>query len=152
MRGWGLLVLSLHVLSCLVSGVASGRTSSYVRTEFPSTDIPLDSEWFAIPKGYNAPQQVSNFVTRFQLIISAIIVQSVYCLHHAGTRFISPKVTMMERQLLYLGLLQKNLGQVKCFMARRSNMTRKQKEQQRIIRFTITNLDTYTIALLMALR
>ena len=74
MRGWGLLVLSLHVLSCLVSGVASGRTSSYVRTEFPSTDIPLDSEWFAIPKGYNAPQQVSNFVTRFQLIISAIIV------------------------------------------------------------------------------
>jgi len=58
MRGWGLLVLSLHVLSCLVSGVASGRTSSYVRTEFPSTDIPLESEWFAIPKGYNAPQQV----------------------------------------------------------------------------------------------
>ncbi|OEL24325.1 Bifunctional purple acid phosphatase 26 [Dichanthelium oligosanthes] len=58
MRGWGLLVLSLHVLSCMVSGVASGRTSSYVRTEFPSTDIPLESEWFAIPKGYNAPQQV----------------------------------------------------------------------------------------------
>ncbi|GJN38932.1 hypothetical protein PR202_gb28013 [Eleusine coracana subsp. coracana] len=58
MRRWDLLVLSQCVLLCLVSGVYSGRTSSYVRTEFPSTDIPLDSEWFAIPKGYNAPQQV----------------------------------------------------------------------------------------------
>ena len=77
MKGWGLLVLSLHVISCLVSGVASGRTSSYVRTEFPSTDIPLESEWFTIPKGYNAPQQVNSFVTRLQLIISAIIVYSV---------------------------------------------------------------------------
>jgi hypothetical protein len=29
-----------------------------VRTEYPSTDIPLESEWFAVPNGYNAPQQV----------------------------------------------------------------------------------------------
>ncbi|XP_066372086.1 phosphoenolpyruvate phosphatase-like isoform X2 [Miscanthus floridulus] len=75
MRGWGLLVLSLHVLSCLVSGVASGRTSSYVRTEFPSTDIPLDSEWFAIPKGYNAPQQVH--ITQGDYDGKAIIVSWV---------------------------------------------------------------------------
>jgi acid phosphatase type 7 len=76
MKGWGFLLLSLHVFSCLVSGVASGRTSPYVRTEFPSTDIPLESEWFAIPKGYNAPQQVNSFVTRLQLIVSVIIVYS----------------------------------------------------------------------------
>ncbi|KAJ3679148.1 hypothetical protein LUZ60_017159 [Juncus effusus] len=36
----------------------SGRTSSFVRTEFPSDDIPLDNEVFSVPKGYNAPQQV----------------------------------------------------------------------------------------------
>jgi hypothetical protein len=44
-----------------------------VRTAFPSTDIPLDSEWFAVPKGYNAPQQVKYFFTRLQLIISYIM-------------------------------------------------------------------------------
>lgn len=78
MRGWGLLVLSLHVLSCLVSGVASGRTSSYVRTEFPSTDIPLESEWFAIPKGYNAPQQVTLSPDS-----SSLLVLSLYSLFSA---------------------------------------------------------------------
>uniref|UniRef100_A0A453T6S8 Purple acid phosphatase n=2 Tax=Aegilops tauschii subsp. strangulata TaxID=200361 RepID=A0A453T6S8_AEGTS len=58
MRGLGFAALSLHVLLCLVNGAYSRRTSSYVRSEFPSTDMPLDSEWFATPKGYNAPQQV----------------------------------------------------------------------------------------------
>ncbi|XP_037463837.1 phosphoenolpyruvate phosphatase-like [Triticum dicoccoides] len=58
MRGLGFAALSLHVLLCLANGVSSRRTSSYVRSEFPSTDMPLDSEWFATPKGYNAPQQV----------------------------------------------------------------------------------------------
>jgi hypothetical protein len=76
MRRWNLLVLLPYVLLCLVSGGYSGRTSSYVRTEFPSTDIPLDSEWFSIPKGYNAPQQVSHFVTICQFIIGALNVYS----------------------------------------------------------------------------
>lgn len=57
--GWGLVaLLLLHALLCLANGVYSGRTSSYVRGEFPSTDIPLESDWFATPNGYNAPQQV----------------------------------------------------------------------------------------------
>jgi hypothetical protein len=63
MMGWGLAaLLLLHALLCLANGVYSGRTSSYVRGEFPSTDIPLESEWFATPNGFNAPQQVWNFV------------------------------------------------------------------------------------------
>lgn len=37
---------------------AAGLTSSFVRSEWPSVDIPLDNEVFALPKGHNAPQQV----------------------------------------------------------------------------------------------
>ncbi|KAI9117558.1 hypothetical protein K1719_011724 [Acacia pycnantha] len=33
-------------------------TSSFIRSEWPSVDIPLDNEVFAVPKGHNAPQQV----------------------------------------------------------------------------------------------
>ncbi|TVU08288.1 hypothetical protein EJB05_41688, partial [Eragrostis curvula] len=58
MKRLDLLLLSPYVFLCLIGAVYSGHTSSYVRKEFPSTDIPLESEWFAIPKGYNAPQQV----------------------------------------------------------------------------------------------
>ncbi|XP_037469951.1 phosphoenolpyruvate phosphatase-like [Triticum dicoccoides] len=58
MRIRGSLVLLMHVLLCLVSGAYSGRTSSYVRNEFPSDDIPLEHESLAVPKGHNAPQQV----------------------------------------------------------------------------------------------
>ena len=53
-----ILVLSVLVLSCASHGNA-GVTSSFVRSEWPAVDIPLDSEVFAAPKGYNAPQQVS---------------------------------------------------------------------------------------------
>ncbi|EEF31627.1 Purple acid phosphatase precursor, putative [Ricinus communis] len=35
-----------------------GITSSFIRSAFPSTDIPLDDPVFASPAGYNAPHQV----------------------------------------------------------------------------------------------
>lgn len=38
--------------------VYGGITSTFVRSEWPSVDIPLDNEVFAVPKGHNAPQQV----------------------------------------------------------------------------------------------
>ncbi|ONK78934.1 uncharacterized protein A4U43_C01F1150 [Asparagus officinalis] len=38
--------------------VSSGVTSSYVRSEFPAVDIPIDSKEFAVPKDQNAPQQL----------------------------------------------------------------------------------------------
>ncbi|KAK9141765.1 hypothetical protein Syun_011165 [Stephania yunnanensis] len=34
------------------------KASTVIRSEWPSDDIPLGHEAFAIPKGYNAPQQV----------------------------------------------------------------------------------------------
>lgn len=35
-----------------------GITSSFVRNEERSIDMPFDSDVFRIPPGYNAPQQV----------------------------------------------------------------------------------------------
>lgn len=52
----------LLVVSVLLSSVLHGDggiTSSYVRSEWPAVDIPLDHHVFKVPKGYNAPQQVS---------------------------------------------------------------------------------------------
>ncbi|CAA3002572.1 bifunctional purple acid phosphatase 26-like [Olea europaea subsp. europaea] len=51
------LLLSSILLSCINHAHAS-VTSAFVRLEWPSVDIPLDNEAFAVPKGYNAPQQV----------------------------------------------------------------------------------------------
>nr|XP_043624591.1 bifunctional purple acid phosphatase 26-like [Erigeron canadensis] len=51
--------LFLILLSLLISNVVhAGITSSFVRSEFPAVDMPLDHEVFAPPKGYNAPEQV----------------------------------------------------------------------------------------------
>ncbi|KAJ0759433.1 putative purple acid phosphatase [Helianthus annuus] len=35
-----------------------GVTSSFVRNEEKSIDMPFDSDVFRVPSGYNAPQQV----------------------------------------------------------------------------------------------
>lgn len=39
-----------------------GITSSYVRNDDLSLDMPLDSDVFRVPPGYNAPQQVCFLV------------------------------------------------------------------------------------------
>lgn len=68
------LLVVVLVLNSLENGSA-GITSTYIRTEWPSTDIPLDNQVFEIPKGHNAPQQVFFFplliVNYFGLEISA---------------------------------------------------------------------------------
>ncbi|KAL6223837.1 hypothetical protein ACLB2K_002695 [Fragaria x ananassa] len=51
------VVSCLVFSSCLRYGNA-GITSNFVRSEYPSVDIPLDHRVFAVPKGHNAPQQV----------------------------------------------------------------------------------------------
>lgn len=60
-EGWlstfQLLLPILIILSSVENG-NTGTTSTFVRTEWPSIDIPLDHEVFRIPKGHNAPQQV----------------------------------------------------------------------------------------------
>ncbi|XP_042494803.1 bifunctional purple acid phosphatase 26 isoform X2 [Macadamia integrifolia] len=52
-----MLLISIVFLSSVDNGSA-GITSTFIRSDWPSIDIPLDSEVFAVPKGYNAPQQV----------------------------------------------------------------------------------------------
>ncbi|CAN6802005.1 unnamed protein product, partial [Brassica oleracea] len=52
------LLLVVAVLLSLVLQGQGGITSSYVRSEWPAVDIPLDHKVFKVPKGYNAPQQV----------------------------------------------------------------------------------------------
>ncbi|PQQ08621.1 Bifunctional purple acid phosphatase 26 [Prunus yedoensis var. nudiflora] len=52
-----LTLTSFVFLSCLRNGNA-GITSTFIRSEYPSVDIPLGNKVFAVPKGHNAPQQV----------------------------------------------------------------------------------------------
>ncbi|KAM7511577.1 hypothetical protein LguiB_010452 [Lonicera macranthoides] len=52
-----LLLVSFVFLGFVDNGSA-GVTSTFIRSEWPSVDIPLDDKAFAIPKGHNAPQQV----------------------------------------------------------------------------------------------
>ncbi|OAY47013.1 bifunctional purple acid phosphatase 26 [Manihot esculenta] len=52
------LVLTFFLFWGLVKNGDAGITSSFIRTEWPSVDIPLDNEVFAVPDGHNAPQQV----------------------------------------------------------------------------------------------
>ena len=53
------LSITFFVFMCCVENGNARITSAFVRSEFPSVDIPIDHEVFAVPKGYNAPQQVS---------------------------------------------------------------------------------------------
>lgn len=48
----GLVLLSFAKIS------SGGRTSSFVRNDDLSHDMPLDTDVFSVPPGYNAPQQV----------------------------------------------------------------------------------------------
>ncbi|KAJ6408109.1 hypothetical protein OIU84_011420 [Salix udensis] len=52
------LILVFVIFSGFVKNGNAGKTSSFIRSEWPSIDIPLDNEVFAVPKGHNAPQQV----------------------------------------------------------------------------------------------
>ncbi|KAF6158100.1 hypothetical protein GIB67_014894 [Kingdonia uniflora] len=52
------IVLIALVSFSFVNCGSAGITSSFMRSEWPSIDIPLDNKVFEVPKGYNAPQQV----------------------------------------------------------------------------------------------
>jgi hypothetical protein len=72
-RFQGLLLLSLALILILnLVFVCNGGTSSiFVRKIEKSVDMPLDSDVFHVPSGYNAPQQVF-FVTSFSKLIHGI--------------------------------------------------------------------------------
>lgn len=40
-----------------------GKTSTFVRKVEKTVDMPLGSDVFAVPPGYNAPQQVSMLIS-----------------------------------------------------------------------------------------
>ena len=50
----------LLVVSIFLGVCEAGLTSSYVRETGIATDMPLDSDVFRVPRGYNAPQQVTH--------------------------------------------------------------------------------------------
>lgn len=60
--GWQCLQLQLTLLLFVFLGLLcygdAGITSTFIRSMWPSIDIPLNHEVFKVPKGYNAPQQV----------------------------------------------------------------------------------------------
>lgn len=55
--GGGVLLVGCLILSVLEL-CSCGVTSAYVRNDDLSLDMPLDSDVFRVPPGYNAPQQV----------------------------------------------------------------------------------------------
>lgn len=52
------VMLTAVVAAGLVGFCQGGITSSFVRKAEKGTDMPIDSDVFAVPPGYNAPQQV----------------------------------------------------------------------------------------------
>ncbi|GKV46971.1 hypothetical protein SLEP1_g53926 [Rubroshorea leprosula] len=59
---WGctrfVLVLAVGFIFSVAQVCNGGRTSSFVRNDDLSLDMPIDSDVFRVPPGYNAPQQV----------------------------------------------------------------------------------------------
>jgi hypothetical protein len=53
-----LLVSIFILLTSFTKNGNAGITSEFTRSEWPSKDIPLTSQEFSVPEGYNAPQQV----------------------------------------------------------------------------------------------
>nr|AFK42558.1 unknown [Lotus japonicus] len=67
-----LLALSLVLILNVAHG---GKTSTFVRKVEKTVDMPFDSDVFAVPPGYNAPQQVH--ITQGDLEGKALIVSWV---------------------------------------------------------------------------
>lgn len=54
----GLVAAVILLLIVAVKVCDGGMTSSYLRNDDLAHDMPLDSDVFQVPAGYNAPQQV----------------------------------------------------------------------------------------------
>ena len=59
-RAMGLVLVLGFVIFCIADVCKAGTTSSFIRNDDLSLDMPLDSDVFQVPPGYNAPQQVSR--------------------------------------------------------------------------------------------
>ncbi|XP_043696041.1 purple acid phosphatase-like isoform X2 [Telopea speciosissima] len=73
MENWGthaIVLVGFFLSSALLCN--GGVTSSYVKVIYPSVDMPLNSDVFSVPPGYNAPQQVH--ITQGDLVGQSMIV------------------------------------------------------------------------------
>jgi acid phosphatase type 7 len=68
-------LLSLALVLNLVFVCNGGTTSAFVRNVQKGVNMSLDSDVFAVPSGYNAPQQVH--ITQGDLVGKAVIVSWV---------------------------------------------------------------------------
>lgn len=50
---WALILDTGEICFCM-----GGKTSDFLRNDYLSLDMPIDSDTFRVPPGYNAPQQV----------------------------------------------------------------------------------------------
>lgn len=64
-------IVSALVASVLLNAAFcdGGKTSTFVRKVEKAIDMPLDSDVFSVPPGFNSPQQVLLSNPLFQLII-----------------------------------------------------------------------------------
>ncbi|GMI82562.1 purple acid phosphatase 12, PURPLE ACID PHOSPHATASE 12 [Hibiscus trionum] len=69
------LVFAVSFILSIAEVCNGGRTSSFVRNDQLSHDMPLDSDVFRVPPGYNAPQQVH--ITQGDRMGKAVIVSWV---------------------------------------------------------------------------
>ncbi|XP_043696272.1 purple acid phosphatase-like isoform X1 [Telopea speciosissima] len=76
MRNWrtrAVVLVGFFLSSALFCN--GGITSCFVRDTYPSVDMPLDSDVFRVPPGYNAPQQVH--ITQGDFVGQGVIVSWV---------------------------------------------------------------------------
>uniref|UniRef100_A0A7C9FPI3 Purple acid phosphatase n=1 Tax=Opuntia streptacantha TaxID=393608 RepID=A0A7C9FPI3_OPUST len=66
-----LLLVGVIILGCSELSYG-GKTSSFLRSNDLSLDMPLDSDVFQVPPGYNAPEQVH--ITQGDLVGTGVIV------------------------------------------------------------------------------
>ena len=70
-----LMVHGMLVASTFMLCVHCGVTSSYKRKLAATVDMPLDSDVFKVPQGYNAPQQANIF---FILSYNVLYIKYVF--------------------------------------------------------------------------
>jgi len=71
------LLLALSLVLNLVFVCNGGRTSTFVRKVEKTIDMPLDSDVFDVPSGYNAPQQVFFYLPLLSLLLFTNFVLNV---------------------------------------------------------------------------
>lgn len=76
------VIVTFFVFVSFLNSGNAGITSTFIRSEWPATDIPLDNEAFAVPNGHNAPQQVRDLF----LVLNPNAVLISFCCYWRKTK------------------------------------------------------------------